>query len=618
MSISDAPAGSAVQPASPAPASPAFASAWVVCEHVDRLPAPKQQSEGRPMLEKALAQFPGDVGLTVRLAGLEWRAGQADAARARLHPLLASGGPAPAAAHVLAVRMAQAAKDRPLFEARLRAGLAQAGNSAELQLIAGLDLFEKRQYRAAVKHLEAAVNLQAFNIPAIGALGRCLEQAGDLDRAARVLEIAVRLDPENGNVQLAFANVLQRLDRCDESLNWYRRYAGRAGRPAFLFTNIGALYRRMGRLEEARTVYDRGLALEPANAGMLYNLSNLLKEMGDLDGAIRALRRAIAVEPENAQLHWNFALALLADGRMAEGFAEYEWRWRYDGFPSRRRDFAQPMWDGRPFAGKTLLIHTEQGMGDVFQFLRYLPRIRALGGRIVLESHEPLIPLLEGMPEIDAIIPRFAPPPPFDLHLPLLSAPLVLGHATLDDIPRAVPYVPVPPEARFPIPEADPDRLKVGIIWGGNPQFSGDRARSSRLKHFLPLLDVAGVQLFSLQKGPREDDLADAPPELVRLSDRIGDFRDTAAAMRQLDIVISTCTSTAHLAGALGIPVWVVLHHAPDWRWMLGRDDSPWYPTARLFRQRRAGDWDGVLAEVAGALREQVAAGRHAARTETR
>jgi len=570
------------------------------------------------MLEKALAQFPGHPGLTVRLAELEWRAGHLGAARARIDPLLAAGHPLPARVHVLGVRLAQAAKDRTLFEARLSAGLAQAGNSADLHLIAGIDLFDARNYRAAVRHLEAAVNLQAHNAPAIGALGRCLEQLGDLERAARVLDLAVKLDPDNANVQLALANVLQRLDRWEESLRGYRRYAERAGRPAFLFTNIGALYRRMGRLEEARAVYARGLAMEPANPGMLYNLSNLLKEMGDLDGAIRSLRHALAVEPENAQFHWNLSLALLADGQMAEGFAEYEWRWRYDGFPSRRRDFAQPMWDGRPFAGKTLLIHTEQGMGDVFQYLRYLPQIRALGGRVILESHEPLIPLLEGAPEFDAVIPRFAPPPPFDLHLPLLSAPLVLGHGTLDDIPRAVPYVRVPPQARFDIPEADPARFKVGIIWGGNPQFSGDRARSSRLKHFLPLLAVEGVQVFSLQKGPREEDLADAPPELVRLSDRIGDFRDTAVAMGQLDLVISTCTSTAHLAGALGRPVWVALHHAPDWRWMVGREDSPWYPTARLFRQRRAGDWDGVVAEMAAALGEQVAARRAAAQTETR
>jgi len=615
LSISDPPAGTA--PASDS-AAPGYTSAWAVCAYVDRLPAPQRQTDGRPMLEKALVQFPDDPGLAVRLAELEWKGGSPAAAGARVAALLASGRPQPAPVHVLAVRLAQAAKDRPLFEARLRAGLAQAPNSPELHLIAGNDLADARRYGPAVKHLEAAVNLQAFNAPALSALGRTLEAAGELERAARVLDLAIKVDPDNTNALLSCANVMQRLDRWEESLHGYRQYAARAGRPAFLFTNMGALYRRMGRLEEARAAYARGLALEPASTGMLYNLSNLLKEMGDLDGALRALRRALALEPENAQFHWNYSLALLADGQLGEGFAEYEWRWRYDGFPSRRRDFAQPMWDGRPFAGKTLLIHTEQGMGDVFQFLRYLPQIRALGGRIVLESHEPLIPLLEGTPEVDAIIPRFAPPPPFDLHLPLLSAPLVLGHATLDDIPRAVPYVRVPPQARFDIPEADPARFKVGIVWGGNPQFSGDRARSSRLRHFLPLLAVDGVQVFSLQKGPREEDLADAPPELVRLSDRISDFRDTAAAMRQLDLVISTCTSTAHLAGALGCPVWVALHHAPDWRWMVGRDDSPWYPTARLFRQRRAGDWDGVVAEMAAALGEQVAARRAVAQTEAR
>jgi hypothetical protein len=313
--------------------------------------------------------------------------------------------------------------------------------------------------------------------------------------------------------------------------------------------------------------------------------------------------------PNNAELHWNLSLALLSDGRLKEGFDEYEWRWQYDNFPSKRRDFRQPAWAGEAFDGRTLLLHTEQGVGDVLQFLRFLPMIverKGVGGRIVLECHDTLLSLMEGFPGIDAMIRRFDPPPPFDVHLPLLSAPRVLGIDTLERLPNAVPYLPVPPGPDLPVPEADPARLKVGFVFGGNPQFPNDRVRSTRLESWMPLFGIEGVQFFSLQKGDREPELAAAPADVVRLNERLDSFRDTAVALGKLDLVITTCTSVAHLAGALGRPFWVVLSRNADWRWLVGRDDSPWYPSARLFRQAELGDWDGVFARVAAALREEV------------
>ncbi|WP_051340634.1 tetratricopeptide repeat protein [Azospirillum halopraeferens] len=577
----------------------------------DHLVRNRRVAEAIRMLETAAASHPGDAGILVRLAEADLKAGQPRRARARVESLLATGRPLPGRVHALCVRAGAAMKDMGWYRERLDAALREAPGSAEVQLLAGLDRLDRRQPAAALRHLEAAVNLRPGHVSAALALARCLEALADDARAERVLRAALELEPENNNLLINLANALQRLERYDESLETYRRCAAIAGPTASLLANVGALLRRKGAFDEARRVYLAALAQDPGNASVLYNFSNLLKETGDLDGAIRMVRRATAVDPGNAQLHWNLSLALLARGDFREGFAEYEWRWKYAGFPSRRRDFTQPLWDGSSLDGRTLLIHTEQGMGDVLQFLRYLPEIRGRGGRIVLECHDALMTLLAGRPEIDVMIPRFATPPAFDVHLPLLSAPYVLGHATLDDLPADVPYLALPAgTAPFAIPEARPDRLKVGIVWGGNPQFSNDRARSARLSHFLPLLGVEGVQLFSLQKGPREADLAGAPSDIVRLSDRIGDFRDTASAMLQLDLVISTCTSTAHLAGALARPLWVVLHHAPDWRWMVGRDDSPWYPTARLFRQDRPGDWAGVIDRVATALRTMAAAPR--------
>ncbi|MGQ9368773.1 tetratricopeptide repeat protein [Azospirillum sp. ST 5-10] len=588
-----------------------MASTWAIQQDADRLLKSGKRDQAVRLLEEAAVRHPAAAEIHRRLAELDLRDGRPERARARLQPLLDAGVPLSGHAHALCVRIGAALKNRAWTQERLQAGLRQAPGHGDLQLLAGQERMESRQPAAALPHLAAAVNLQPRHLPAALALARCLEALGDHARTERVLRAALEVDPDNSQVLIGLANALQRLERFEESLDAYRRYAAVAGTPGFLLANVGALLRRMGAFGEAQRVYRTALANEPAAAGTLYNYSNLLKEMGALDEAIATVRRATLLDPGSAQLHWNLSLALLARGDFREGFAEYEWRWRYDGFPSRRRTFPQPMWDGSSFAGRTLLLHTEQGMGDVLQFLRYLPEIKARGGRIVMECHEPLMALLADVPEVDAMIPRFAPPPPFDVHLPLLSAPLVLGHATLDDLPRRAPYLTLPAAAPvFPIPEAKDDRLKVGIVWGGNPNFSNDRVRSARLKHFLPLLDVPGVQLFSLQKGPREADLAGAPPEIVRLSDRISDFRDTASAMAQLDLVISTCTSTAHLAGAMARPLWVVLHHAPDWRWMVGREDSPWYPTARLFRQERPGDWAGVVARIAEALRDAVAARR--------
>jgi ADP-heptose:LPS heptosyltransferase len=229
-----------------------------------------------------------------------------------------------------------------------------------------------------------------------------------------------------------------------------------------------------------------------------------------------------------------------------------------------------------------------------------------LDGRVIVECHEPLIRLFQHYAGDVEIVERLKQPNDFDLHLPLLSAPLALGVHSLEDLPGA-PFLAPPVDWKFDIPEAKANAFKVGIIWGGNPNFPGDGERSAKLDYYLPLLKNKRVQLFSLQKGEREPDLKDAPKEVVRLSDRINDFCDTASIMTQMDLVITTCTSTAHLAGALGVPVWVALHHNPDWRWLRHREDSPWYPSARLFQQKSPGDWKGVFKSIERALKKSTA-----------
>jgi hypothetical protein len=262
----------------------------------------------------------------------------------------------------------------------------------------------------------------------------------------------------------------------------------------------------------------------------------------------------------------------------------------------------QPQWDGGPLDGRTLLVHAEQGIGDHLQFARFIPMLAKLGGRVIVECHEPLMRLFQHYAGAVEVVERLKQPDDFDVHLPLLSAPMVLGIKTVDDL-LTTPYLMPPADWRFDIPEIRSEAFKIGIIWGGNPDFPGDRERSTKLDYFLRLLKNKQVQLFSLQKGEREPELQQAPKEIARLSDRIEDFCDTASIMTQMDLVITTCTSTAHLAGALGVPFWVLLHHNPDWRWLRHREDSPWYPTGRLFQQNRPGDWEGVFDAVDWALK---------------
>jgi hypothetical protein len=274
------------------------------------------------------------------------------------------------------------------------------------------------------------------------------------------------------------------------------------------------------------------------------------------------------------------------------------------------RNFPQPQWDGSPLEGRTILIHAEQGLGDTIQFIRYAPLVKRRGGTVIVECQPVLSQLLAGCPGIDRLIAQGSPLPAFDVHVPLLSLPRIFG-TTLADVPAEVPYL----FADAALIERWRDELagvpgvKIGIAWQGNTRFPADCMRSIPLTHFAPLAQVDGVRLFSLQKGPGREQLAATAAYLPvidladRLDEKAGGFMDTAAVVKNLDLIITSDTAIAHLAGALGVPVWVGLALGADWRYLLGREDSPWYPTMRLFRQTRLGDWDGVFERIASELR---------------
>jgi tetratricopeptide (TPR) repeat protein len=569
----------------------------------DALMGQNKLDEAAALLGKANKDYPDHGPVAFRRADLAYRTGKRDEAKTLLERAIKTQRKTcNARFFCAAAKLGQALGDQKWADRMIDAGLKLSPNHPELHYYRGQVLNRLERWGDAARHLEVAVNLSPNDMQAMIAFGYALERLGDLDRARAVIEYALNTDPKNFNAIINLGNIEHRGGDHERAIELYREAMGMRFRP-FLFSNIGAAYRKMYRFEQAEQVYRKAQIIDPANAGGLYNHANLKKETAELDLACAYYRRAIVVVPKDASYHWNLALALLANGAFDAGWDEYEWRWEYSGFPSRRRNFKQPLWQGENFENQVLLVHAEQGMGDHLQFARFIPLIAARGGKVVLECHGPLLKLFEHYSDQVQIVERLHPPKHFDLQVPLLSVPRALGVKTLDDLPGE-PFLAPPPDFKFDIPEARDGAFKIGIIWGGNPDFSGDGERSTKLDYFLRLLEIEDVQLFSLQKGAREPELADAPSEVVRLSDRISDFCDTASIMTQMDLVITTCTSTAHLAGALGVPFWVVLSHNPDWRWLTTREDSPWYPSARLFRQERPGDWDQLFDRVSQAVRQ--------------
>jgi hypothetical protein len=337
-----------------------------------------------------------------------------------------------------------------------------------------------------------------------------------------------------------------------------------------------------------------------------------LQATNDVDGAIHAFREAISRTPDFAQAHWNLALALLLSGSYTEGWREYEWRLAANAFGTGTAS-TLPRWDGSDLRNRTLLLTTEQGMGDALQFIRFAKPLAARGARVIVHAPAALSGILASAAGVAAVADAAAPVPPHDLQAPLMS---VAGPLGIDEasIPREAPYLAVrknliDDDVTVLAREAAgvSGALPVGLSWGGNPGHANDRRRSIPLALLTPLLELPGVAWFSLQKGDGESEIASIPAaaRIVRLDAR-NDFARKGALLQKLDLVISVDTSNAHLAGALARPLWLLLPFAPDWRWGLARNDSPWYPTARLFRQPRAGDWASVVAEVRKALAARV------------
>lgn len=463
----------------------------------------------------------------------------------------------------------------------------------------GLALQQQGQLVAAQQALEQALGIAPDDVEVLFNLGNVLTARGEMEKAVdHYLKVVARAP----NFVEAYNNMgvaLSKLGRLDLAAECYRRVLALQPGNAAAHNNYGQVLAQGDELEAASQCFATALALDPRHADAHVNLGNLLLEQGRPPDAHQSFARALALDPEHEGAHWNDGLALLVAGDLANGFRQ--WRWRV---PAARR-FAAPEWRGEALNGATILVHAEQGFGDIIQFARYLPLVARQGGRVVLEAPRELHRLLAGIEGVEQVIDLGEPPPDFACHAPLLSLPVAFG-TELATVPADIPYLRADPVAvaewRARLARSG---LKVGLVWAGRPEHNRDRHRSLPLSQLAPLAAVENVSFFALQKGAALAEAEHAPPgmEIGILSPLLGDFADTAAAIMALDLVISVDTSVAHLAGALGKPLWLLLPFAPDWRWLEARSDSPWYPTARLFRQREWRRWDSVVAAASEALK---------------
>jgi cytochrome c-type biogenesis protein CcmH/NrfG len=432
-------------------------------------------------------------------------------------------------------------------------------------------------------------------------------QRGHLDAAETDYRAALALAPQHPHALHYLGVILYQRDRPADALPLLERAVALIPQEPEFHNNLGLALAAADRTGEAIAAYRRALVLKPDHAVAWNNLGLALQAANELPGAIDAFRHALSLVPDFAQAHWNLGLALLAHREFAEGWVEYDWRLAIAELGKDRRGPAGPRWDGANPDGKTILLTAEQGLGDTLQFVRFARNLATMGARVLVQAQPALLNLLAGVPGISGAYGADDPLPAYDAHLPLLSIAGALG-VTAASIPDSVPYLsPDPKHAASVASELAPfrGRLNVGVAWAGSRAHRNDRRRSCPLASLAPLLETGDLTWFSLQKDDGEDQIATVPAarSLVLLDAR-RDFDRKAALVTALDLVISVDTSIAHLAGALARPVWILLPYAPDWRWQQERSDSPWYPTARLFRQPRAGDWSAVV----DALREALAA----------
>lgn len=498
-------------------------------------------------------------------------------------------------------------RERRLAEAEgfYRQALEAAPGDAEVRVLLAEALREQKRYDAS---LAALGDLETA--PALNSRGMTLSDQGRLTEALPILSNAVTLSPADPDPLVNLARLVSRMSKAEEAMGYYLAALHLDPMHVGALSGLGMLERDLRHYENGRECLRRALKREPNRADLWNNLALIEDEMGERAAASASYRRCLEIDPGHAPAECNLGMALLAQGKLVPGFEAYEARWKLPDM--KPRPFTQPQWRGEDLTGRTILLHAEQCLGDTLHFCRYAALVKRMGAaRVVLEVQAPLKELMRSLTGADQVVAQNRDPlPDFDCHCPLLSLP-TLFKTSLMSIPADIPYLHADPalaEEKRRWLNQTPGR-KIGLVWQGNAKFRGEDWRSPGLALFAEALSEAPkAHLICLQAGGREEFLAAFGDQALDLGHDIDSqsapFLETAALSAGLDLVIASDTSVPHLAGAMGVPTWLLLPEPAEWRWLEGRDDSPWYPGLRLFRQPVRDDWAGAASQLAQALRE--------------
>ncbi|MGE5655155.1 MAG: tetratricopeptide repeat protein [Actinomycetota bacterium] len=526
-------------------------------------------------------------------------------------------------------------------------------NYAEAHYKLAFTLRQQGKLEAAIAHYYEALFLKPNYSNAHNNLAVALAQQGKLEAAITHYQEALVLNPNYANAHNNLAVTLAKQGKLEAAVSHYQEALSLIPNYAEAHNNLAVALGKQGKLAEASNHYQQALNLNPHSADAHSKLAFALSQEGKLDPAIAHYKEALLLNPQcvseinsnigfalqsqgkisealtyhqlainqrpdSAEAHLKLGMGLLLSGDLKNGFSEYEWRWQTQELTQKntRLSCSEPLWDGSDLEGRTIFLYPEQGFGDSIQFIRYAVLVQQRGGKVIFECPQPLWRLFSQVAGIDRLIHQRAVAPEFQVRASLMSLPYLLG-TTLETVPSQEPYLAVPERVEHQLKIQSDRELRVGLVWACRLNHPTHYRRSCPLSYWLPLLEIPGIAFYSLQKEVAVADLEllNAYDEKIQsLSCFLGDFAQTAAIISQLDLVITVDTAVAHLAGAMGKPVWVVLPFAPDWRWMLEREDSPWYPTMRLFRQSEFGEWQSVFGRVFESLQALVAGFRQVGR----
>ncbi|MCU1232528.1 MAG: glycosyl transferase family 9 [Candidatus Solibacter sp.] len=551
------------------------------------------------------AARPATSFAALELASLRIDQGQTGQATALVEGVLAAE-PDRADALYLSGRLHERAGRMDLAMDCYRKALSQRDDVATLDCGLGRALQASGSPEDAIGAFQRALALDPASAEARCNLAAALVELDRFEEAAIIARFALQLNPDSPETLGNLGSALSKLGRHDDAILSLRRGLEIPGAPTDqLLLALGQALRRGERFEQALDCLHQLASEGGSTAEVLHEIGLTLTLAGRYQEGIDWLRRSLALGPL-AESHYDLCMALLRVGNFHEGWVEYEWRWRAHGknygSMAAVRGLTQPLWDGSPFPGRTLLLHAEQGLGDTIQFARYVPLAATRGGAVIVEVQPELKHLLASLPGAAVVVARGEPLPPFDLHCPLMSLPLAFA-TTLETIPPPAPVR----EPRAKTPRGA--NLRVGLVWAGTSQHPNNRNRSIPLSSFAPLLASSNISFFSFQVGPaaREIESLDQTGRIRDLAPLLADFTDTADGLAEMDLLITVDTSVAHLAGTLGVETWVLIPFVPDWRWMLDREDTPWYPSMRLFRQTARGEWSDAIERLGTALDERAA-----------